>query len=62
MKVCILEHMQKLYPADPAPKIRKHLGMMGVTGELQTRPVYALSGGQRSRIALAIRRRLPCWG
>jgi ATP-binding cassette subfamily F protein 3 len=27
---------------------------MGVTGELQVRPVSTLSGGQRSRIALAL--------
>lgn len=27
---------------------------MGVTGELQVRPIYTLSGGQKARIAMAM--------
>jgi len=54
MKASVLEHMQKTYPDHPVPKIRKHLGQMGVSGDLQVRPIYTLSGGQRSRIALAL--------
>lgn len=54
MKQSVLEIMQKKYPSDPPPKIRKHLGGMGVTGELQVRPVYTMSGGQKSRVALAM--------
>eukprot|EP00039_Didymoeca_costata_P005566 m.82564 g.82564 ORF g.82564 m.82564 type:complete len:768 (-) comp12875_c0_seq1:39-2342(-) len=54
MKVSILEQMQHDYPDHPPQKIRKHLGAMGVTGELQIRPIYTLSGGQKSRIALSM--------
>lgn len=49
-----LVEFQKLYPNDPVPKIRQHLGAMGVIGELQVRPIFSLSGGQKSRIALAM--------
>jgi len=54
MKRSILEQMQFEYPNDPIPKIRSHLGGMGVSGDLQVRPIYTLSGGQKSRIALAM--------
>jgi ATP-binding cassette subfamily F protein 3 len=33
---------------------RRHLGMFGVTGNMQVTPIYKLSGGQKSRIAFAI--------
>lgn len=46
--------MQADYPSDPVPKIRSHLGGMGVVGEIQVRPINTLSGGQKSRIALAM--------
>lgn len=54
MKKSILEQMQADYPSDPVPKIRSHLGGMGVVGEIQVRPINTLSGGQKSRIALAM--------
>ena len=38
--------------------IRSHLGRYGVTGNLAMRPMYLLSGGQKSRVALA----LAGWG
>ncbi len=49
-----MAQLAEKYPSHPPQKIRAHLGSMGVTGELQVRPVYTLSGGQRSRIALAL--------
>ena len=54
MKRSILEQMQADYPSDPPEKIRRHLGSIGVVGDMQIRPVYTLSGGQKSRIALAM--------
>ena len=54
MKKSILEYMQEQYPSHNPQKIRSHLGAMGVIGDLQVRPVFSLSGGQKSRIALAM--------
>lgn len=62
-----LEYMLSLYPGDASydhtHKIRSHLSSCGVTAssststsssqDLQNIPVSALSGGQRSRVALA---------
>ena len=42
------------HPEDPPLQIRKHLGAMGVSGALQVKPIYTLSGGQKSRVALAM--------
>lgn len=33
---------------------RQHLGSYGVSGELATRPIVTLSGGQKSRVAFAV--------
>lgn len=41
------------YPDDPPQKIRKHLGSMGVLGDLQIKPIKTLSGGQKARVAFA---------
>eukprot|EP00045_Choanoeca_perplexa_P009610 m.92961 g.92961 ORF g.92961 m.92961 type:complete len:751 (-) comp14970_c0_seq1:169-2421(-) len=49
-----LEKFRELYPTDPPQKIRKHLGGMGITGDMQLRPINTLSGGQRSRVAIAL--------
>ena len=55
-----LQFMQSKFPGDGSydhtQKLRGHLASCGVTGgdpDLQNVPVAALSGGQRSRIALA---------
>ncbi|EDQ84385.1 uncharacterized protein MONBRDRAFT_34730 [Monosiga brevicollis MX1] len=53
-KKSALEKFRDLYPADPPNKIRKHLGSMGIQGDMQLRPINTLSGGQRSRVALAL--------
>jgi ATP-binding cassette, subfamily F, member 3 len=34
-------------------EIRQYLSSFGVTGALQVRPIYSLSGGQKTRVALA---------
>ncbi|EGD73389.1 P-glycoprotein [Salpingoeca rosetta] len=48
-----VELFQDKYPTHPPQKIRKHLGGMGIIGDLQLRPINTLSGGQKSRVALA---------
>jgi len=53
-KHSVVEELTKRYPKHPPQKIRQHLGQMGVNGEMQTRPIYTLSGGQRSRVALSL--------
>ena len=35
-------------------KFRAHLGSFGISGNLALRPMYLLSGGQKSRVSLAI--------
>ncbi|MCQ2817381.1 MAG: ATP-binding cassette domain-containing protein [archaeon] len=48
-----IEQIQKLYPDMPEDKIRGHLSSFGISGNLALRPNYLLSGGQKSRVALA---------
>lgn len=48
-----LAWFQEMYKEAKHQDIRKHLGMMGVTGNLAVQPIYSLSGGQKSRVALA---------
>lgn len=47
-----------LYPDVSAEKIRKHLAKFGIFGNTALRPCYLLSGGQKSRVSLA----LTAWG
>jgi len=42
-----------MYPKAKHQDIRKHLGGMGITGNLALQPIYSLSGGQKSRVAFA---------
>jgi len=53
MKKSPLEMFRTEWPSDPPQKIRSHLGSMGITGKLALQPIYTLSGGQKSRVALA---------
>uniref|UniRef100_A0A7S0ZJ44 Probable ATP-dependent transporter ycf16 n=1 Tax=Timspurckia oligopyrenoides TaxID=708627 RepID=A0A7S0ZJ44_9RHOD len=48
-----LEHMKVLFPDGAAPELRAHLANLGVGAELSMRPINTLSGGQKSRVALA---------
>ena len=49
-----LEELQKYYPDVETEKIRGHLSQFGIGGNLSLRPNYLLSGGQKSRVALAL--------
>ena len=49
-----LEELQKYYPDIETDKIRGHLSQFGIGGNLSLRPNYLLSGGQKSRVALAL--------
>ena len=42
------------YPGNHAEKFRSHLGSFGISGNLALRPMYLLSGGQKSRVAFAM--------
>ena len=44
-RVCVTGRTEEEY--------RHQLGGYGITGELATRPVASLSGGQKSRVAFA---------
>ena len=49
-----VEELQKYYPNIETEKIRAHLSQFGIGGNLSLRPNYLLSGGQKSRVALAL--------
>jgi len=49
-----IEQIQKYYPDIETEKIRAHLSKYGISGNLALRPNYLLSGGQKSRVALAL--------
>ena len=44
----------KEYPEIHNEKFRAHLGSFGISGPLALKPMYLLSGGQKSRVAFAI--------
>ena len=49
-----LEHMQQLAPAQTELDLRKFLGRFGLGGDGENRPVGSFSGGEKSRLALAL--------
>jgi ATP-binding cassette subfamily F protein 3 len=49
-----LEYMVKLFPEERADGLRGHLGRLGCTGNLALQKMELLSGGQKSRVALAV--------
>ncbi len=49
-----LEQLQKFYPDCDINVIRSHLSSFGISGNVALRPNYLLSGGQKSRVALAL--------
>lgn len=49
-----LEQFTQTYPDASMESIRKHLGCFGITGNISMRPIYVLSGGQKSRVSLAL--------
>jgi ATP-binding cassette subfamily F protein 3 len=49
-----LEQYINLFPGSPVESYRAHLGSFGVSGNMALRPMYLLSGGQKSRVAFSI--------
>ena len=49
-----LEQLSELYPEASQDLIRKHLAKFGLSGSIVLRPMYTMSGGQKSRISLAL--------
>ena len=48
------EQLMKFHPDETSEKIRMHLGSFGISGNLALRPMYLLSGGQKSRVSFAM--------
>ncbi|XP_075932541.1 ATP-binding cassette sub-family F member 3 [Anarhichas minor] len=59
MNVCSVELLLNRFPGRTEEEYRHQLGGYGITGELSTRPVASLSGGQKSRVAFA-QMTMPC--
>ena len=48
-----VSYMQGCFSGAPAQELRNHLGSFGISGTLATQTIFTLSGGQKSRVALA---------
>lgn len=44
----------KQNPDETSEKLRAHLGSFGISGNMALRPMYLLSGGQKSRVSFAM--------
>jgi ATP-binding cassette subfamily F protein 3 len=49
-----LAHMERLAPGTPGQELRNFLGRFGLAGESEDRPAGSFSGGEKSRLALAL--------
>jgi ATP-binding cassette subfamily F protein 3 len=49
-----LDHMSRLMPGAPPKAVRAQLGRFGFSGDMATRKVGQMSGGERARLALAL--------
>lgn len=49
-----LQHLQRLEPATPEQELRDYLGGFDFRGDMATRRVEPFSGGEKSRLALAL--------
>ena len=49
-----LQHMERLAPKETALTLRTFLGRFGLAGNDEDRPVKSFSGGEKSRLALAL--------
>lgn len=49
-----LQHMEKIAPKETALALRSFLGRFGLAGDSEDRPVASFSGGEKSRLALAL--------
>ena len=54
LKMSAVEQMMTRWPDVPAEKFRAHLGSFGITNNMALRPMYLLSGGQKSRVSFAL--------
>lgn len=54
MQSSAVENLMATFPNSEVQAIRAHLGSVGITGDTSLQPVYTLSGGQKSRVALAV--------
>uniref|UniRef100_A0AAR2M691 ATP-binding cassette sub-family F member 3 n=1 Tax=Pygocentrus nattereri TaxID=42514 RepID=A0AAR2M691_PYGNA len=59
LNVCSVELLLSKFPGRTEEEYRRQLGRYGISGELATRPVASLSGGQKSRVAFA-QMTMPC--
>lgn len=53
-RLSAVEQMMQQNENETSEMIRKHLGSFGITGNLALRPMYLLSGGQKSRVSFAM--------
>eukprot|EP01098_Paradermamoeba_levis_P007558 TRINITY_DN3126_c0_g2_i4.p1 TRINITY_DN3126_c0_g2~~TRINITY_DN3126_c0_g2_i4.p1 ORF type:complete len:581 (-),score=240.04 TRINITY_DN3126_c0_g2_i4:79-1821(-) len=53
LEVSAIEHLQTRFPNESVQEIRNHLARFGVTGQLPTKQIKFLSGGQKSRVSFA---------
>lgn len=49
-----LQHMEQLAPKETTQALRMFLGRFGLAGDSEDRPVNSFSGGEKSRLALAL--------
>ena len=49
-----LAHLERVAPGTPSQDLRNFLGRFGLAGESEDRPVGSFSGGEKSRLALAL--------
>lgn len=54
MDISPVKHMMTQYPSLSEQECRAYFGMIGITGNVVLQKIRSLSGGQRSRIALAL--------
>ena len=53
-RLSALEQIMQQNPDETSEKLRQHLGAFGISGNLALRPMYLLSGGQKSRVSFAM--------
>ena len=53
-RLSAVEQLMKLHPDETGEKVRAHLGSFGISGNMALRPMYLLSGGQKSRVSFAV--------
>ena len=49
-----LAHLERIAPNVPSQELRNFIGRFGLAGESEDRPVGSFSGGEKSRLALAL--------